>query len=254
MHKTIALLLLSWMVTAGAQPAAPDREREERWAREVAPQVVVGDVMWLATPAHAKVLALYTAAEGARVGGAVIAHGAGVHPDFGLIGALRAALPERGITTLSVQMPVLAAGVSRDAYVGLYRNAGERLDAAIAALRAQGIANIAIVTHSLGAAMADAWLARAETPPIAAWVPVGMLVDFARAPREPVLDIVAQRDFPEAFSSAKLRQPRLPRDACSRAIVIADTDHYFENAAAPLAKAAGDFLVEAFAGRCSAPQ
>jgi hypothetical protein len=36
----------------------PDDARELRWAEEVAPQVVVGEVLWLATPQRAKVLAL----------------------------------------------------------------------------------------------------------------------------------------------------------------------------------------------------
>ena len=38
-----------------------------------------------------------------------LVHGLGIHPDWGLIGALRSDLPDAGYTTLSVQMPVLAA-------------------------------------------------------------------------------------------------------------------------------------------------
>jgi hypothetical protein len=53
---------------------------------------------------------------------------------------------------------------------------------------------------------------------IAAWVPIGMLVDFAQAPREPVLDVVAGSDFPEVLATAKLRTPRLQRDRCSRLV------------------------------------
>jgi alpha/beta superfamily hydrolase len=252
MRNALSLLLLTWTLAVAAQPTVPDVEREERWAREVAPQVVVGDVLWLATPGRARVLALYTAAEGTPIGGAVIVHAAGVHPDWGLIGALRTALPERGIATLSVQMPVLAAGSPRDAYAGLYRDAGDRLDKAITALRAQGIEKVALVTHSLGAAMADGYLARAEAQPIAAWVAVGMLVDFARAPRAPVLDILAERDFPEAFASAKLRRGRLPSDDCSRAVIVPGTDHYFEAGTAPLAATTAEFLIRSFTGKCGA--
>jgi hypothetical protein len=40
--------------------ATPDYAREERWAQEIAPQVVVGDPVWLRTRDRARVLALYT--------------------------------------------------------------------------------------------------------------------------------------------------------------------------------------------------
>ena len=247
-------LLGAWCLSAAcsAQSVTADAAREDRWAQEVAPQVVVGDVVWLATSQRARVLALYTEATGAAKGGAVIVHGAGVHPDWGLIGALRTALPERGFATLSVQMPVLAADAPRDGYASVYPAAGERIAAAIDGLRAKGVTKVAIIAHSIGAAMANAYLARADGRPIDAWVAVGMFVDFAAPQTAPVLDVVAERDFPEALATAKLRAARLPRDPCSRSVVIAATDHYFEAAGAALADATATFLAQAFAGRCIA--
>jgi pimeloyl-ACP methyl ester carboxylesterase len=213
-----------------AAHAAQDDAREDRWAAEVEPQVVVGDVEWLATPQRARVLAIYTAAPGIAKGGAVIVHGAGVHPDFGMIGALRTALPEQGIATLAVQMPVLAADAPRERYVELMPAAGERIAVAIAALRAKGLTRIVIVAHSMGAAMADAYLARADAAPIDAWVVVGMLADFKAAPRVPVLDVVAEKDFAEVLVATKLRAVRLPKDGCSAAVVVKGVDHYFGEA------------------------
>ncbi len=249
-----SLLLGTWLVAAAsaAQSGTADDAREDRWAQEVAPQVVVGDVVWLVTRQRPKVMAIYTEAAGAAKGGAVIVHGAGVHPDWGLIGALRTALPERGFATLSVQMPVLAADAPRDRYRSLDAAAGERIAAAIDALHAKGVTQVAIVAHSIGAAMADAYLARPNARPVAAWVIVGMFVDFAAPPEMPVLDIVAERDFPEALATTKVRAPRLPRDPCSRGIVLPATDHYFAAAGAALADATTTFLADAFSGRCAA--
>jgi hypothetical protein len=77
-----------------------------------------------------------------------------------------------------------------------------------------------------------------------------MLVDFARAPREPMLDIVAADDFPEALAGVRLRAPRFPRDRCSRVVSVPGTDHYFERATDALVAAIAPFLERAFAGEC----
>jgi hypothetical protein len=48
--------------------------------------------------------------------GVIVVHGLGVHPDFGMVGGLRTRLADAGYATLSVQMPVLPAGATRDDY------------------------------------------------------------------------------------------------------------------------------------------
>ena len=183
----------------------PDDARELRWAEEVAPQVVVGEVLWLATPQRAKVLALYTSAPSAR-GGVVIVHGLGVHPDWGLNGALRAT---RRPGSRDVVGADAGAGQGRDAGAvpRVVPGCGTTHRGGSARTARRGITKVAIVSHSLGAGMVDAWLAGPDAMAIAAWVPIGMLVDFAQAPREPVLDVVAGSDFPEVLASAKLRTP-----------------------------------------------
>ena len=237
---------------AAASAATPDYARETRWASEVAPQIVVGDVVWLDLRGRPRVLALYAEPAGPAKAAVVVVHGLGVHPDWNLIGEVRTRLADRGYATLAVQMPVLAADAPRDAYRDVSGDAGDRLAAAVAWLRAKGHARIAIVSHSLGASMADAYLARADAAPIAAWVPIGMMAAFTRPPREPVLDVVAERDFPEALAAAKLRGPQLPRDGCSGARTIAGADHYMTGAAAPLDDAVAGFLDLVVNGRCEA--
>ena len=234
---------------ANACAATADVARETRWAEQVVPQLVVGDAVWLTTPRHSRVLALYTEPAKPTREAVVVVHGMGVNPDWNLIGVLRTALADHGFATLSVQMPVLAADAPREDYVALYPDAGERLAAAVAWLRAKGYARVAIVSHSMGSAMVDAWLARAP-PNVDAWVPVGMLVPFTVAPRQPVLDVVAERDFPDALSASKARKPRLPRDSCSGSLVIGNTDHYFGDAAPRLAEAIAPFMARALGGSC----
>ena len=78
---------------AAAASPSPDYDREARWAREVEPAVVVGEPVYLTTPPQPRVLALYTPAANAK-GGVIVVHGLGVHPDWGLIGAMRTGLAD----------------------------------------------------------------------------------------------------------------------------------------------------------------
>jgi len=246
-------LLLALFVIAGAGAdavRAADYAREERWAQEVVPSLVVGDAVYLATPARAKVLAILTEPPGAAVGGVVIVHGLGVHPDWGLIGGLRTGLADAGYVTLSVQMPVLAADATRDDYHVTLPEAADRIAAAIAHLRAKQITKVAIVAHSVGASMANAYLARPGGLPILAWAPVGMLADFSTPPKEPVLDVIAEHEIALVLESAPVRVPKLPKDACSRQVTIAGTDHYFDNRQKELVAVIAAFLGRAFNGRC----
>ena len=246
--RIVALLAATLVIVPAAAGPAIDYAREDRWAQEIVPSIVVGDAVWLATPARAKVLGLLTEPAGASKGGVVLIHGLGVHPDFGMIGGVRTLLAEAGYTTLSVQMPVLSAGASRDDYAVTLPAAGDRIAAAIALLRAKGIAKIAIVSHSVGATMVDAYLARPQHAAIEAWAPVGMLVDFASPPKEPVADIVAENELNEVAAAVPLRTRRMPRDGCSRQLTIAGSDHYFASRQKELAAAIAEFLDRVFAG------
>jgi hypothetical protein len=102
-----AFALLLFAITQAA--LAADYAREERWAQEIVPALVVGDAVYLATPSRAKVLAILTQPAAGAKAGVIVVHGLGVHPDWGLNGGLRTGLAEAGYITLSVQMPVLAA-------------------------------------------------------------------------------------------------------------------------------------------------
>jgi pimeloyl-ACP methyl ester carboxylesterase len=229
---------------------AADYEREERWAQEVAPAIVVGDPVYLATPTRAKVFAILAEPSGTAKGGVVIVHGLGVHPDWGINGALRTRLVEAGFITLSVQMPVLAAEATRDDYPVTLLEASERITAAIGYLRGKGVWKIAIVSHSYGATMVNAYLARSDALAVDAWVPIGMFGVFDAKPKQPVLDIVAEHDAHEVRADWKRRAHEPPPDSCSRQLSIDGTDHFFDNRQARLAAATAAFLERVFSGEC----
>ena len=251
--RRFLIFLFAWSALADhatTAVAAPrmDRAREERWAREVVPSIVVGDPVYLATAASPKVLAILAVPAGAAAGGIVVVHGLGVHPDWGLIGGIRSGLADAGYVTLSVQMPVLDANATRDDYAATLPEASERIASGVAYLRARGIAKIAIVSHSMGASMANAYLARQA---VDAWAPIGMFGPFATPPKEPVLDIVAETEIAPVRETAPARASTLPKDACSRQITIAGADHYFDRQQKELVAAISAFLERAFGGRCA---
>ena len=150
-----------------------DYDREQKWAAEITPGIVVGDPVYLEGRAGRRFLNIYTEAPNAKAG-LVLVHGIGVHPDWGLIGTLRGALADHGYSTLSAQMPVLAQEARPEEYGSpLLGEAGERLKVAVNFLRAKGHKKIAVVSHSMGSRMTHYYLARDPDPPINAWVSIG---------------------------------------------------------------------------------
>jgi len=246
-ERAACAIVLYCVAAVALGAAVPDDARESRWADEVVPQIVVGDPVWLTTPHRSRVLAIHAAPGGSAKGAVLVAHGLGVHPDWGLIGEIRSGLVDRGFATLSVQMPVLAADAPRERYAELAPYAAERLDAAVAWLHAHGYTHVVLLSHSMGATMANEWVA--ARPRIDAWVPVGMLVPYAARPAMPVLDVVGERDYPEALR----RMPRplmLTRDGCSAAVTIPGADHFMAGAVPNLLDRVSVFLDDVFAGKC----
>lgn len=249
MYRSVGLYIGA--VIACTSVAAPiDYAREERWAQEVVPSIVVGDAVYLSTTQRSRVLAILATPSGASKGAIVLVHGLGVHPDFGITGAVRTRLIEAGYTTLSVQMPVLAAGASREDYRDAMPQAVARIAAAIAYVRSKGADKVAIVSHSLGASMVNAYLARADAAPVEAWIPVGMFGAFAVTPKQPVLDVIAQNEIEPVQETAPARLGTLPKDPCSKQITIARADHYFEREQGELVARITEFLARAFANKC----
>jgi dienelactone hydrolase len=208
---------------------AADYAREQKWAEEITPGIVVGDPIYLKEQGGHAFLALYTPAGQAK-GAVIVVHGLGVHPDWGLINVLRSRLPERGYATLSIQMPVLAAGEPAERYPGLFAEAADRIGAAVAWLQAKKYRRIVLVSHSMGARMANHYLGRHPAAPVAAWIALGISsgeFEPGTAGRVPIFDIYAENDLPAVLAGAPERAKVLARVPGSRQAMVYGADHYF---------------------------
>jgi len=239
-----ALVAASVLLLAAAQARAQaDYAREQRWAAEVRSGIVVGDAVELELTSGRRFLGILTAAAQPRAG-VVVVHGLGVHPDWGLIGTLRSHLPDHGYTTLSVQMPVLAADATADGYPQLFPEAAERLAVAVAFLRGKGLARVAIVSHSMGARMTDYFVAKRAATRIDAWVAIGLSGTFgtAAAVTMPVLDLHGERDSAAVLNSAGERAATLRSSRGSAQVQVAGADHFFAGQEAELVRQVRIFL------------
>jgi len=239
-----AYVFVAAMLIAVNVFAAADYAREKRWNDEITPTLVVGDAVYLAQPSGHKFLALYTQAAKPRAA-VIIVHGLGVHPDWALIGALRSALPDEGYTTLSVQMPVLAADAAAEDYTALFTDSAERLTAAIAFLHSKSAHKIGLVSHSMGARISNYFLATNGGRDVDAWVSIGISSgEFANISnlKMPVLDIYGQQDFPVVRQNAYKRAATLRALKGSAQIEVPGADHYFAGHENELAKRIGQFL------------
>lgn len=212
-------------LAADTKPVAADAKtsdyaKEKRWADQIVDGLLVGDAVWLQAGDH-KFLGIYAEQTADKpLGGAIVLHGSGVHPDWGdVIQPLRSELPDHGWSTLSLQLPVLANEAKYKEYAPLFADVPARIDAGIAYLREQGVQNVVIVAHSLGSAMAASYLAgkNGGAGSITAFVAVGMsarknmikemdTLAFLKKINIPTLDLYGSQDLEAVLASVKLRE------------------------------------------------
>jgi dienelactone hydrolase len=223
--------------------AQADYAREKRWADEITPSILVGDAVYLEIKPGRKFLAIY-AANAKATAGVIVVHGVGVHPDWGLNNPLRSQLAEQGYATLSVQMPVLAAEIRGEQYPPLFPEAGERLRAAVAYLRGRGLEKVAIVSHSMGARMANYFLNHAGDARVDAWVAIGILGEFTEPAtfKAPVLDLYGENDFPIVLEGAAKRAAAIRTIRGSGQVQVAGADHFFAGMENELVRRVRQFL------------
>jgi len=222
------LFAAAWLAAFAAQAQPSDYAREKRWTGEIVPALVVGEAIRLQAAKH-EFLGLYTGAKNAKTA-IVLAHGLGVHPDYGLIGNLRARLADAGYTTLSIQMPILAVDAPAERYPALFPEAAARLAAAVAYLRKKGYRKIALVSHSMGSRMANHYLAANPKAPLSAWVAIslssGKFERFGPV-RFPVYDVYADKDLDPVLAGAGERTKFLRRMRGSSQTMVFGADHFF---------------------------
>ena len=230
---------LRWRVTCAAALCAPlialaqqqpsNYAREKRWAEEIVPALLVGEAVWLEAPRTEKFLGIHTEVRNAK-GAIILAHGLGVHPDHGLIGALRTRLADAGYTTLSIQMPILAAEAPAARYPVLFWEADARFAAAMSFLWRKDHRRVVVVSHSLGSRMANHYIAAHPRVPLAGWVSLsisnGEFTGLKRA-NFPVFDVYAEKDFEAVLKGAEKRAAVLKRTRGSSQAMVFGTDHSF---------------------------
>ena len=250
--------LLVALLAAGGVAQAQDFEREQRWASEVVPALVVGEAVQLPGPGGRSFLGLLAEADKADKlrTAIVLVHGVGVHPDHGVIGALRASLADAGFTTLSIQMPVQRSDAAIDDYhpnrtPGVFDNAVARIGAAVAWMRARGHGKVVLLSHSMGSWMSNVYYERTEQsaaqPAFDAWVCMGLTGGYGWMGhvKVPVLDVYGENDLPPVVRAAGRRQSTLeglPAAASSRQVRIAGADHHYAGREKELSAAIESFV------------
>lgn len=242
--RVSALLFLLCLCSA---VHAQDYSREKRWADQILPGLMVGEAVWLEQAEGHKFLGLYTEAEKPR-GAAIVAHGRGWSPDFELYGILRAKLAEQGYTTLAIQLPVLGGGAKIGDYLDTYPDAAERFELAARFLQGKGYQNISIVSHSLGAAMANQYLIHVDRTPVKAWVFIGIINGLEEMFRIkiPVLDIYGGKDWEITQVGSAERARQIAKVPGSRQIMVPGAQHFFEGREDELSHLVVGFLDEVF--------
>ena len=181
----IKMLILFLLVSfTSTYTLATDKEKEKRWAEQISDSLVDGEAIKL-SDGKTDFLAIDTRAdaqEEPNTVGVIILHGIGIHPDWEtVIQPLRVQLAEQGWNTLSLQMPVLNNDAKARDYQPLMKEVPARIDAGIRQMAKEGAKKIVIVAHSMGAQMANYYLAHkkvyreAQTDtPIIAYIGIGM--------------------------------------------------------------------------------
>lgn len=251
--RGIFFALLSQGALSSAAPGA-DLAREQRMATEIVDAIFDGEPLSLETSDGLAFLGIWTAAD-TPVGGAIIMHGRGFHPDWvDTVNPLRVGLVDAGWSTLSIQMPVLAKTAKYNDYVPIFSEAVPRIDAAIAQLRAQGVERIALIAHSCSAHMLQHWIVANGDRGIAAMVGIGLgATDYQQPMQEafvldrlgvPFLDIYGGEEYPavKRLAPERLRQMTVAGNVQSRQIVVPGADHYFRGKGAALTKTIANWL------------
>lgn len=221
---------------------ASDKAKEARWAKAVGEDVMVGDAVWL-TAGKDRFLGLYTEASGTPRGAAIILHGIGAHPDWvDVVAPLRSELPERGWTTLSIQMPILRNEAKPEEYYPLFVEVPPRINAAITYLQAKGYRDIVLVGHSMGSRMGLYYLSEDKQAAhnIKAMVALGLSILSKNPPKEfemgrmisrlpvPMLDVHGTEDT-ISMPSMKQRVAMGKGQKYYQHMILKGPDHFFRD-------------------------
>jgi pimeloyl-ACP methyl ester carboxylesterase len=207
-----ALLAVSTLTPVAATNS--DVAKESRWAEQVIDGLLDGDELWLIDDIGHEFLSVLTEGDKSSGRAVVLVHGIGVHPNWpDVIYPLRAGLLEQDITTLSLQMPILANDADEREYGLLFPEVPGRFEAALDYLDGEGYKNITIVAHSLGASMATYYLSQSDTDAVDSLVIIGMgagnafsdNIEALAKIRISILDLYGSQDLESVLNSVEQR-------------------------------------------------
>ena len=112
---TLRLFLFFYSTTAFSF-IEPDYEREKRWADQIVPSILEGEIIWIEQTNSHKFLGIFLEAHSPK-GAILIGHGRGWNPDWELYGIIRLKLHELGYSTLYIQLLVLELMESLKEYI-----------------------------------------------------------------------------------------------------------------------------------------
>ena len=130
----------------------------------------------------------------------------------------------------------------------MFPDAADRMAKAADWLRARGHAEVVLLSHSMGAWMANEYLDRTHhNTPYKAWIVMGLTGSYSWGMRNyalPVLDLYGEQDVPPALSAAWRRKFALKTGNGSRQAMVAGADHNYNGKEGALAAVIDGFLRE----------
>ena len=245
--------MLALSLSAPAWATKSDVAKEKRWAEQVIDGLLDGDELWLKDPGGHEFLGILTEGDSGSGRAVILAHGIGVHPNWpDVIYPLREALLEAGITSLSIQMPILPNEAEASEYEPLYAEAPSRFAAAVKYLNDSGYERIHIVAHSMGTTMASAYLSRVNDHGIDSFVAIGMGTGSRQASNAGLLkkinvdvfDLYGSKDLEPVLANAAARaSSAASRQAGDfRQLAVDGAGHFFQGHEESLKKQVLDWL------------
>lgn len=246
---TVLLAALSQSVLA----TNSDTAKESRWAEQVIEGLLDGDEIWLIDDSGHEFLGVLTEADATAKDAVILVHGIGVHPDWpDVIFPLREGLLESGVTSLSIQMPILANEADPREYLRLFAEVPGRFEAALDYLDDAGYKSVVIVAHSMGASMATYYLSQADNSAVKSLVTIGMgpgisgteNIGALKKVKLPVMDLYGSEDLEAVLGSVMQRATAGATNAerVYRQVVVPEAGHFFQGQEAALISHVVDWI------------
>ncbi len=253
----MAAILLTLLATTAAATES-DVGKEQRWAEQVIDGLLDGDEAWLDDGKGHEFLAVLTEGDSDSKRAVIVVHGIGVHPNWpDVIYPLREALLEAEVTSLSIQMPILANEAEASDYAPLMAETPDRFEAAIRYLGEAGYDQVAILAHSLGSTMAAYYLSRHQNEAVIGFAAIGMSrgngvgsdIDNPATLGQigvDILDLYGSEDLESVLASAADRADaaRSRGSADYRQVEVDGANHFFQGHEDELKQQVLDWLAQ----------